>query len=52
MENALAEGNKVAEPILEKGKQESENIYNISDDKKNNAVKLVVERIVKANGNC
>ena len=49
--DAVNIGNKEAEPILAKGKKDAEDILNISDDKKNNAVKLVVERIVKIHGN-
>ena len=44
-------GNKEAEPILAKGRKEAEDILNVSEDKKINAVKLVVERIVKVHGN-
>lgn len=49
--DAIESGNKEAEPILQKGKQDAEAIYNIEDNKKNNAVKLVIERIVKIHGN-
>ncbi len=48
---AVDMGNKEAEPVLAKGRQEAEGILNISEDKKINAVKLVVERIVKIHGN-
>ena len=44
-------GKKEAEPILAKGRKESEDILNVSEEKKLNAVKLVVERIVKVHGN-
>lgn len=49
--DAVEAGNKEAEPILLKGKQEAQDIYNIEEDRKNNAVKLVIERIVKIHGN-
>lgn len=51
MNEAISAGNKEAEPILAKGKSEASDIENISEEKKNNAVKLVVERIVKIHGN-
>ena len=51
IDEAIHSGNKEASPILEKGKKESEDIRNIDGNKKNNAVKLVVERIVKIHGN-
>lgn len=44
-------GDKEAEPILAQGRKEAEDISNVSEDKKLNAVKLVVERIVKVHGN-
>ena len=45
------DGNFEAKPILEKGEKEVEDIKNISDEKKNNAINLIVERIVKIHGN-
>ena len=51
MQDAIDAGNKEAEPILLKGKKDAEDIYNISEDKLDNAVKLVIERIVKIHGN-
>ncbi|WP_291649183.1 ATPase [Clostridium sp.] len=48
---AEEEGNSEAAPILEKGGKEVVSIKNISDDKKNNAINLIVERIVKIHGN-
>ena len=40
-----------ADIILDKGEIEVQKIKNISTDKKNNAINLIVERIVKINGN-
>lgn len=51
IEEAIAEGQSKAEPILKEGEKDSQDIYNISDEKKMKAVKLVIERIVKVNGN-
>lgn len=48
---AKAEAEKDAEHILAQGREESEKITNISDEKLNIAVKKVVERIVNRNGN-
>lgn len=45
------EGNSEAKPILEKGEKEVASIKNISEEKKNNAINLIVERIVKIHGN-
>lgn len=50
MDEHIALGNQTAAPILERGKRESEEILNISADKLQNAVKLVIGRIVKSNG--
>ena len=51
LKKAEEEGNVKAAPILEKGEKDVEEIKNISDDKKNNAINLIVERIVKIHGN-
>lgn len=51
IEKAIAEGQSKAEPILKQGEKDSQDIYNISTEKKMSAVKLVIERIVKVNGN-
>ena len=48
---ALEEGNSNAEPILEMGEKEIEAIRNMSQDLKDNAINIVVERIVKIRGN-
>ena len=48
---AEEEGNLQAAPILENGEKEVSSIKNISEDKKNNAINLIVERIVKIHGN-
>ncbi|WP_066895337.1 ATPase [Clostridium nigeriense] len=45
------DGNLEAAPILEKGEEEVQEIKNVSDDKQNNAINLIVERIVKIHGN-
>jgi V/A-type H+/Na+-transporting ATPase subunit G/H len=45
------EGNAKAEPILVKGREEISQIKNIPKEKKNNAINLIVERIVKIHGN-
>jgi V/A-type H+/Na+-transporting ATPase subunit G/H len=50
MDEYIALGNETAEPILATGKKESMEILNISADRLQNAVKLVIERIVKSNG--
>ena len=51
MDEAVNEGNQEAKPILEKGEVEARNILEVSEDKINSAVKLVVERIVNIHGN-
>lgn len=51
LDRAIASGNEEAAPILEKGKSEKEAILNISKDIMDKAVNLVIERIVKINGN-
>ena len=48
---ALEEGNSNAEPILKMGEKEIEAIRNMSQDLKDNAINIVVERIVKIHGN-
>ena len=48
---ALEEGNSNAEPILKIGEKEIEAIRNMSQDLKDNAINIVVERIVKIHGN-
>ena len=51
IKKAEDDGNNEAKPILDKGEIEVQKIKNISTDKKNNAINLIVERIVKINGN-
>jgi len=51
IKKAEDDGNLEAEPILSKGENEVIEIRNISEDKKNNAINLIVERIVKIHGN-
>ena len=48
---ALEEGNSNAEPLLKSGAKEIEAIHNMSQDLKDNAINIVVERIVKIHGN-
>ena len=48
---ALEEGNSNAEPILKMGEKEIEAIRHMSQDLKDNAINIVVERIVKIHGN-
>ena len=48
---ALEEGNNNAKPILKMGEKEIEAIKNMSQDLKDNAINIVVERIVKIHGN-
>ena len=48
---ALEEGNSNAKPILKMGEKEIEAIKNMSQDLKDNAINIVVERIVKIHGN-
>lgn len=48
---ALEEGNNKAKPILEMGEKEIEAIKNMSQEIKDNAINIVVERIVKIHGN-
>ena len=40
-----------AEPLLKSGAKEIEAIHNMSQDLKDNAINIVVERIVKIHGN-
>ena len=51
IEKAISEGNEKAKPIISKGESEAKEILNISKSKKDSAVNLVIERIVKVNGN-
>ena len=51
LKKAEEEGNLKAEPILKQGEIEVEAIKNISDENKNKAINLIVERIVKIHGN-
>lgn len=51
MQDAQTEGDKEAEPILTKGEKEVQDIRNVSGAKKDNAINLVVERIVRIHGN-
>ena len=48
---ALEEGNSNAEPLLKSVAKEIEAIHNMSQDLKDNAINIVVERIVKIHGN-
>ena len=51
LKKAEEDGNSEAKPILDKGEKEVQEIESISTDKKNNAINLIVERIVKIHGN-
>ena len=51
IENAKEEGKLKSEPILSKGKIDTENIINLDSERFDRAVNTVVERIVKNNGN-
>lgn len=48
---ALEEGNNESKPILEMGERDIEKIRNMSTKIKENAINIVVERIVKIHGN-
>lgn len=49
--SALNQGNEHSQPTIAKGEHEVEKIINTSKEKINLAVNLVIERIVKFNGN-
>ena len=51
MNDAVEKGNNEASPILEKGKEDVDAISNMSQKIKDNAINIVVERIVKIHGN-
>lgn len=51
IDNAIKLANDEAAPVLEKGYKEKGEILKISEDKKNKAVNLVIERIVNIHGN-
>lgn len=51
MDEAITLGNKEAEPILYKGDEEVYKFSNLPEENINNAIKLVIERIVNINGN-
>ena len=51
IEEAVEAGNVEAKPILENGEKEKESIRNLSPELKENAINIVVERIVKIHGN-
>ena len=51
LNKAEKDGELEAKPILDKGESDVQEIKNISSDKKNNAINLIVERIVKIHGN-
>jgi V/A-type H+-transporting ATPase subunit G/H len=48
---AKAEGEGIAKPILEKGKQEASRLESLESKDLGDAVNIIFERIVKANGN-
>ena len=49
--NSRAEGEILARPIIESGKNEAEVILKINDSVLENTANIIVERIVNANGN-
>lgn len=49
--DALTEGNENSKPAMAKGEEEVKKIISTSKEKINLAVNLVIERIVKFNGN-
>ncbi|MGL5352997.1 MAG: ATPase, partial [Clostridium sp.] len=49
--DAVKQGEADSEPILTNGNKEVDNIKNMLQEKKDKAIKLVVERIVKIHGN-
>ena len=51
LKNSELDGNSEANPILSKGETEVQEIKSISSEKKDNAINLIVERIVKIHGN-
>ncbi|WP_300350276.1 V-type ATP synthase subunit H [Clostridium sp.] len=51
MNNAEDAGKKEAEIILSEGKGKCAEVSNLTGDKINDAVNLIIERIVKTNGN-
>jgi len=48
LKKAEDEGNSIAEPLLKKGEEEVVEIKNISEEKRKDAINLIVERIVKS----
>lgn len=51
LQKAVEEGNSEAEPILQVGLTEIDSIKNMSQEIKERAINIVVERIVKIHGN-
>lgn len=51
IEDAIKRGEEEAAPILAKGREDSEKITNVGKETLENAVKIIVERIVNKNGN-
>ena len=49
--DAVLSGEKEAAILLKDGVKKCENIYNLSDDKIDKAIKLVIERVVNTDGN-
>lgn len=48
---AIQEGETLAKPIIERGTIEAKSLYDMNDDRLENAVNIIIERIVNANGN-
>lgn len=51
IEKSIEAAKKDSMPILDKGIEAVENIRNVSQDNLNKAINIVIERIVKVNGN-
>jgi len=49
-EKAKAEGEEIAQPILDKGKLEASRLESLESKDLGDAVNIIIERIVKANG--
>jgi hypothetical protein len=48
--SAVREGEAIAKPAIEKGLQTAKDIASLGDDKLKDAVNIIIERIVKTNG--
>lgn len=50
-ESAVEEGESIARPIIEKGIQEAKDLTNLSGEKLDSGINIIIERIVRGNGN-